>query len=61
MADSSDKLAYLYKFVQKNIDGATKNTDFSLDFLEGYVYAMLVIQQEIRAVYGSQKDYDRED
>jgi hypothetical protein len=57
MADSFKRLKYLNDFVDKHIDAATKNTEFNLDFLEGYVYALLLIKQEIRGLYlGSEKE-----
>ena len=57
MADSYNKIKYLNDFIDKHIDAAAKNTEFNLDFLEGYVYALLLVKQEIRGLnLGSEKE-----
>jgi hypothetical protein len=50
MADTYKQIKYLNDFIEKNLDTAAKNTEFNLDFLEGYVYALLLVKQEIRGL-----------
>ena len=41
-------LAKIVNYAQQLIDGTTKNTKDSLDFLEGFVYALLLVQQRAK-------------
>ena len=41
-------LARIVNYAQQLIDDTTKNTTDSLDFLEGFVYALLLVQQRAK-------------
>lgn len=41
-------LARINNYAQQLIDETTKNTTEPLDFLEGFVYALLMIQQRVK-------------
>lgn len=48
-------LAKIHNYAQKLIDNAGKDTKKPLDFLDGFVYALLLIQSRIKEVNGEEK------
>jgi hypothetical protein len=46
--NSNNDLSKLNKYCQSLIDESTKNTQNNLDFLEGFVYALLIVQEKIK-------------
>jgi hypothetical protein len=48
-------LAKIHNYAQKLIDDAGKDTKKPLDFLDGFVYALLLIQSRIKEVNGEEK------
>ena len=46
----------IYRYAQELIDGTTRNTTDSLDFLEGFVYALLMIQERAKILNNATKE-----
>ena len=51
-----DNCYWLYNKMDTYIESAGKNTDFNLDFLEGFVYALLLVQQDIKENINASKE-----
>ena len=52
-------LAKIHNYAQKLIDESGKNIAESLDFLDGFVYALLLVQKKIKEVnYGETEKKD---
>jgi hypothetical protein len=50
MEDTLDSLSWLYTRINEHINSAGKNEDFNLDFLEGFVYALLLVQEDVKGL-----------
>lgn len=48
-------LARVVNYAQQLIDGTTRNTTDSLDFIEGFVYALLLVQQRAKEINAEEK------
>lgn len=48
-------LARIVNYAQKLIDGTTRNTRDSLDFLEGFVYALLLVQEKAKELHAEEE------
>lgn len=48
-------LARISNYAQKLIDEAGRNTKDTLDFIEGFVYALLLVQARIKEINGEEK------
>lgn len=56
MEDSLDNLSWLYSRIDEHIKNAGKHEQFNLDFLEGFVYALLLIQEDVRGLRLGKKE-----
>ncbi len=48
-------MARIVNYAQQLIDRTSKNTKDSLDFIEGFVYALLLIQDKAKEIYAEEK------
>jgi hypothetical protein len=49
-------VARIVNYAQKLIDGTTRNTKDSLDFLEGFVYALLLVQEKAKELHAEEEN-----
>jgi hypothetical protein len=52
-------MARIVNYAQQLIDRTSKNTKDSLDFIEGFVYALLLVQDKAKEIY-AEKEKSRE-
>lgn len=53
-------LARVNNYAQKLIDEAGRNTKDSLDFIEGFVYALLLLQGRIKEINAEEKQRENQ-
>lgn len=53
-------LGQINNYAQKLIDGTTRNTTDSLDFIEGFVYALLLIQGRVKEINAEEKQRENQ-
>lgn len=52
-----NELSWLYTRINEHINNAGKNEEFNLDFLEGFVYALLLVQEDVKGLrLGTKKE-----
>ena len=62
MEDTLNSLAWLYKRIDEHIKNAGKQEQFNLDFLEGFVYALLLVQEDVKGLrLAEKKENSRQD
>lgn len=62
MEDTLDNLSWIYKRIDEHIKNAGKHEEFNLDFLEGFVYALLLVQEDVKGLrLAEKKENSRQD